>query len=249
MWDGPFVGPAFGPGAVHGCLSWAADGHTLALISSGAPSPDRGVRLLDTAAPGSSLLASSRLVLATPAGPENSSGNYWRQVLISAGGQVIIVVIQVEAHHASGRMPGVTQKLVTFSATTGTLLRELNHLPVHGGYEHVPWASPSGQLLIVTGTSPAPPSAPSTSGTAPVPQPGPLHPDPLVHPYLRSRLVAPSPARSRTGPASIWHRPAILPRSGSPIESGHHATLGSLALASVRDPPFGATFGFMVLIS
>ena len=121
-----------------------------------APSPDRGVRLLDTAAPGSSLLASSRLILPTPAGPENSSGNYWRQVLISAGGQVIIAVIQVEAHHASGRMPGVTQKLVTFSANTGTLLRELNHLPVHGGYEHVPWASPSGQLLIVTGTQPGP---------------------------------------------------------------------------------------------
>jgi hypothetical protein len=60
---------------VRGCLSWAADGHTLALISSGAPSPDRGVRLLDIAAPGSSLLASSRLILPTPAGPENSSGN------------------------------------------------------------------------------------------------------------------------------------------------------------------------------
>ena len=72
------------------------------------------------AAPGSSLLASSRLVLPTPAGPENSSGNYWRQVLISADSQVIIAVIQVEAHHASGRMPGVTQKLVTFPATTGT---------------------------------------------------------------------------------------------------------------------------------
>ena len=154
-WDGPRVGPAFGPGAVHGCLSWAADGHTLALITSGAP-PDRGVRLLDTAAPGSSLLAASRLVLPTPAGPVNLSGNYWRQVLISADGQVIIAVTQIGAHHPSGRVPGVTQKLVTFSASTGTLLRELNHLPVHGGYEHVAWASPSGQLLIVTGTQPGP---------------------------------------------------------------------------------------------
>ena len=41
-------------------------------------------------------------------------------------------------------MPGVTQKLVTFSATTGTLLRELNHLPVNGGYEHVPWRNGRG---------------------------------------------------------------------------------------------------------
>jgi hypothetical protein len=83
-------------------------------------------------------------------------GSSWRQVLISADGQVIIAGIQVEAHHAGGRMPGVTQKLVTFSAKTGTLLRELNHLPAHGGYEHVPWASPSGQRLIVSGTQPGP---------------------------------------------------------------------------------------------
>ena len=41
-WDGPRVGPAFGPGAVHGCLSWAADGHTLALITSGARAGPRG---------------------------------------------------------------------------------------------------------------------------------------------------------------------------------------------------------------
>jgi hypothetical protein len=95
-WDGPRVGPAFGPGAMHGCLSWAADGHTLALISSGAPSPDRGVRLLDTAAPGSSLLAGGR--------------------------------------------------------------------PVHGCYEHVPWASPSGQLLIITGTQPGPTIGPFNLG-------------------------------------------------------------------------------------
>jgi hypothetical protein len=156
VWDGPRVGPAFGPGAVHGCLSWAADGHTLALISSGAPSPDRGVRLLDTAAPGTSLLANSRLVLPAPTGPANPSGNYWRQVMISADGQTIIAVLQVEPHHGSWRMPGVTQKLVTFSARTGALLRTLNRLPVHGGYEHVLWASPSAQLPIVSGTQPGP---------------------------------------------------------------------------------------------
>jgi hypothetical protein len=156
VWDGPSVGPGFGPGAVHGSLSWAADGHTLALISSGAPSPDRGVRLLDTAAPSSSLLANSRLVLPTPTGPPHWSGNYWRQVMISADGQVIIAVIQLDPQETSGRMGGVTQKLVTFSASTGTLLRTLNHIPVYGGYQQVLWASPSAQLLIVSGTQPGP---------------------------------------------------------------------------------------------
>jgi len=155
VWDGPGVGPGFGPGAAYGSLSWAADGQTLALISSGGR-PDSGVRLLDTAAPGSSLLANSRLVLPTPTGPANWSGNYWRQVMICADGQVIIAVLQVDAQGTGGRTGGVSQQLVTFSASTGTLLRTLNHIPVHGGYQQVLWASPSGQLLIVSGTQPGP---------------------------------------------------------------------------------------------
>ena len=68
VWDGPKVGPAFGPGAMHGSLSWAADGRTLALISFGAEPWENGVRLLDTTAPGDSLLANSQLVLAHPHG-------------------------------------------------------------------------------------------------------------------------------------------------------------------------------------
>ena len=155
VWDGPGVGPGFGPGAAYGSLSWAADGQTLALISSGGR-PDSGVRLLDTMAPGSSLLANSRLVLPTPTGPANWSGNYWRQVMISADGQVIIAVLQVDAQGTGGRTGGVSQQLVTFSASTGTLLRTLNHIPVHGGYQQILWASPSGQLLIVSGTQPGP---------------------------------------------------------------------------------------------
>ena len=50
----------------------------------------------------------------------------------------------------------MTQKLVTFSASTGELLRTLNHIPVHGGYQQVLWASSSAQLLIVSGTQPGP---------------------------------------------------------------------------------------------
>ncbi len=119
-WDGPRVGPAFGPGAMHGSLSWAADGRTLALTSFGAQSLENGVRLLNTAAPGDSLLTNSRLVLPTPAGPADPTGNYWRQVMISPDGQTIIAVLQIHAHDTSGRMGDVIQKLVTFSASTGT---------------------------------------------------------------------------------------------------------------------------------
>lgn len=156
VWDGPRVGPAFGPGAMHGSLSWATDGRTLALISSGAQPLDGGVRLLDTVAPGDSLLANSRLVLPTPTGPANPTGNYWRQVMISPDGQAIIAVLQIHAHDASGGMGRVTQKLVTFSASTGTPLRTLNSIPVYGQYQKVLWASRSAQLLIVSGTEPGP---------------------------------------------------------------------------------------------
>ena len=155
VWDGPRVGPGFGPGAAYGSLSWAADGQTLALITSGVQ-PYSGVRLLDTVAPGSSLLDNSRLALPTPTAPDYWSGNYWRQVMISADGQTIIAVLQIDAQRAGGRTASVTQKLVTFSASTGELLRTLNHIPVHGGYQHVLWASPSAQLLIVSGTQPGP---------------------------------------------------------------------------------------------
>jgi hypothetical protein len=155
VWDGPGVGPGFGPGAAYGSLSWDASGQTLALITSGAQ-PDSGVRLLDAVAPGSSLLASSRLVLPTPTGPDHWSGNYWRQVMISADGQTIIAVLQVDGQRGGGPADRVTQKLVTFSASTGELLRTLNHIPVHGGYQQVLWASPSAQLLIVSGTQPGP---------------------------------------------------------------------------------------------
>ena len=149
VWEGSRVGPAFGPGAAYGSLSWAADGRTLALICS-------GVRLLDSDAAGSDLLANSRLVLPTPTGPVNYTGNYWRQVMVSADGQTIIAVLQIKAPDVRGRRAAVTQKLATFSARTGELLRTLDWIPVHNGYQHVLWASPSAQLLIVSGTEPGP---------------------------------------------------------------------------------------------
>jgi hypothetical protein len=164
VWDGPRVGPAFGPGAMHGSLSWTADGRTLALLSSGAEPLESGVRLLDTTAPGDGLLASSRLVLPTPTGPVNPTGNYWRQVMISPDGQTIIAVLQVHAHDASGRVGHASQKLVTFSASTGTLLRTLNSIPVHGEYQKVLWASPSARRLIVNGTQPGPTAGPRSLG-------------------------------------------------------------------------------------
>lgn len=143
-WSETGIGPGLGPGATRGSLSWAADGQTLALLAGS------GVRLLDTTAPGPSLLANSHPVLATPESPYP----YWRQVMITPDGQALVVVIQVAELDARGHLADVTQQLLIFSASTGELLRTLNHLPVHRGYQHVLWVGRSGQDLIVSGTQP-----------------------------------------------------------------------------------------------
>jgi anti-sigma factor RsiW len=135
VWAAATGGPTFGPGTTGESLSWTQDGRTLAFAGSGT-----AVRLLDTAAAGSSLLASSRLV---------ASGDSWQQVMVTPDGRTIIAVISVVAEANN-----VHQELVTFSARTGKLLHVLNRIPVYGNSERVMWASPSGQVLIISGTQP-----------------------------------------------------------------------------------------------
>jgi hypothetical protein len=141
VWPATIGGPTFGPGTTGEPLSWAQDERTLAFILAGTQ-----VRLLETAAPGSSLLASSRLVVSVPAS----------QVMITPDGQTIIAVIGTNGNGLVSNGPGVTvrQELVTFSARTGQLLHVLNRIPVYGYPEQVLWTSPSGQVLIVSGTQP-----------------------------------------------------------------------------------------------
>jgi hypothetical protein len=142
VWAATTGGPTFGPGTTGEPLSWALDERTLAFVSAGTQ-----VRLLDTAVAGNSL-GSSRLVVSAPPG---DLAPYWQQVMITGDGQTIIAVIQEDAKGVT-----VRQELVTFSARTGRLLRVLNQIPVYGNYnyEQVLWASPTGQVLIVSGTQP-----------------------------------------------------------------------------------------------
>jgi hypothetical protein len=141
VWAATTGGPTFGPGTTGEPLSWAQDERTLAFVSAGTQ-----VRLLNTAAAGSSLPASSRLVVSAPPG---DLAPYWQQVMITGDGQTIIAVIEIDAK-------AVRQELVTFSARTGKLLHVLNLIPVYGNYnyERVLWASRTGQVLIVSGTQP-----------------------------------------------------------------------------------------------
>jgi hypothetical protein len=148
VWAATTGGPTFGPGTTGEPLSWAQDERTLAFVSAGTQ-----VRLLNTAAAGSSLLASSRLVVSAP---EGDLSPYWQQVMITGDGQTITAVIEIVAEGKNGHVTSVRQELVTFSAQTGQLLHVLNRIPVYGNYnyEQVLWASPTGQALIVSGTQP-----------------------------------------------------------------------------------------------
>jgi hypothetical protein len=156
-WAAAPGGPTFGPGTTGEPLSWAQDGRTVAFVSSGT-----AVRLLNTAAAGSSLLASSRLVVSAPKG---NLFPYWDQVIITPDGQTIIAVIEIVAEAKNGHGATVRQELVTFSARTGKLLHVLARIPVYGNPMHILWASPSGQVLIVSGTQPGATAGPVNTGS------------------------------------------------------------------------------------
>ena len=119
-------------------LSWGADNRTLAFVY-GAADAREGVRLLDTARPGSGLLANSRVAAA------RSSRTWWNQVQITADGQTIIGNVQQPGER------GDVQRLVQVSAQTGKVVRLL-HVTKHmaDDFAQIHWMDPSGRVLIVT---------------------------------------------------------------------------------------------------
>jgi hypothetical protein len=153
-WTPEGIGTGTGPG-MEGSLSWTADSRNLAFIWSGISNQD--VRLLNTTLAGSNLLANSRLVVQSP----NPPYPYWRQALITPDGHTLIAVLEVPTNP-------VSQKLTEFSAQTGKVLRVLNDIKVWNDFEQVQWMSPTGQVLIATGTrqSSNPLNAPFFDGAA-----------------------------------------------------------------------------------
>ncbi len=131
----------YGTDGGNGWLSWSADERTLAVAGAGS------VRLLNTAAPGASLIADSRPVSegVIKALPD------WREVVLTPNERALVAVRQITT---KGRRRGVTisQELIRLSPATGQPTAVLNELPVRqGSFEQVLWTSASGQTLIVTG--------------------------------------------------------------------------------------------------
>jgi hypothetical protein len=145
--------------------AWTADGRTLVLQRGPVPPvrtrsalrqyrPPTGaaVRLIDTAAPGSSLAAGKLLVLRSPVGESAP-----QHVFITPDGTKLIgSTSEARFQPRSGIERGA---LSVYSARTGALLQRLapwkwnDHdiRPGHGGgaQEQVVWSNPSGRQLIV----------------------------------------------------------------------------------------------------
>jgi hypothetical protein len=145
--------------------AWTADGRTLVLqegyvppirtrnaLRHYHPPADTPVRLIDTAAPGSSLAAGRLLVLRARAGESAP-----QEVFITPDGAKLIGGTSgAQLRPRNGIERGA---LSAYSARTGALLQRLapwrwndnDNRPAHGGFpkEQLAWSNPSGTRLIV----------------------------------------------------------------------------------------------------
>jgi hypothetical protein len=97
------------------------------------------VRLLDTARPGSGLLANSRVAIPP------SCTTSWTQVQLTADGQTIIGNVN------NPYVNGSVERLVQVSVQTGKVVRVLHVTRrMSDDVVQVHWMSPSGRVLIVT---------------------------------------------------------------------------------------------------
>ena len=129
-------------------LSWTADGRKLAFQQWGGKFEETAhARILDTTAPGNSLL-SAKFVVTFPHKPgvlTLDPGN----TLITPDGTKIVAGTMTDAW----KPPYATKLGITeFSASTGKIERSLDQFRYHGpgGYQDVLWSDPSGATLIVS---------------------------------------------------------------------------------------------------
>lgn len=132
-----------GTGGVNAdALSWTAGGRVAFIGPGASPQGPGAVRLLDTSAPGTNLLADSKPVLNWPGG-FNDSGPDWRGAIVTPDGLTAVIIEELVTS-------GVREQLAEFSTATGRATAILNNLPVVGNYEQVLYANATGSVLVVS---------------------------------------------------------------------------------------------------
>jgi hypothetical protein len=130
-------------------LSWTADGRYVAFVGPGRNLLGASaVRLLDTTAPGTNLVAESKPVAAWPGG-SNDSGPDWRGGIITPDGRTVVIIEELVANGPT-RGVSVREQLAKVSVATGKITAVLNNLPVAGGYEQVLYTDATGNALVVS---------------------------------------------------------------------------------------------------
>jgi hypothetical protein len=148
-WDGR--ADITGRGAGASPLSWTADGTTIAFPLQVGKRDSGQVRLLDTAAPGSSL-RSTRLVLnfgPTPSLQMDPGLDGPDSMITPDGSRVVASTATV-----SGRPARTWMTVSEFSAATGARATAFNAVTLIGNsvmYRAVLWSSPDGSKLIAAG--------------------------------------------------------------------------------------------------
>ena len=124
-------------------LSWTADGRHVSFVWGNT------VRLLDTRAPGSDILADSKSVAVWTTGQTRAALDTWRGAIITPDGRT---VLGIEEIGSPGRIESIPEHLVRFSTATGRQTAIVNNLDVLklNGYEEVLYTNATGSVLVVT---------------------------------------------------------------------------------------------------
>ena len=120
-------------------MPYAADGRHVAFVWGNT------VRLLDTRASGSDLLADSKTVAVWTVGQTVQS--MWRGAIITPDGRTVLGVEEIPTSDGI-----LLEHLVTFSTATGrstAIVNNLNALKLNG-YEEILYTNADGSVLVVT---------------------------------------------------------------------------------------------------
>jgi hypothetical protein len=142
-------------------LSWTADGRYLGFNAFNWLVRAPGFNVPDTARPGNSLLADSRLLLrfgspwrTEPTGTQCAGSSFSSGALLSHDGKIIacaLVRYVKNTQRWNGGPPWRPKRegYGDYSASTGRLLRRVGITDSRGSYPDLLWISPSGNVLIM----------------------------------------------------------------------------------------------------
>jgi hypothetical protein len=131
-------------------ISWSSTG-TLAINWVTGKAPTSGIRLLDTASPGGSLLAHSRFVVDSQSTMGGAFSFACDGVLTPDGTTIVAALSRQISLPSSTSKPVFQEEIEEYSAATGRPIRTVDRRTGHVPYvsETLEWTNSSGSVLVV----------------------------------------------------------------------------------------------------